>query len=133
MIKGYELLVMANKGELKPKTIIRTIHKREYFDDNKDYDYYIYHNDKMFHRCHEDGRLGSKFQNRFLNYEVLQQDFEIYKEIEEKIEPYTELTNLAWTKEQQDNLIDNFDRINTILNKLINEIDSLKENINENN
>ena len=76
---GYELLTMANKGELEPKTIVKTSHERQYCDDWKDYDYYIYHNDNMFHRCNKDGKLGSKYQDRFLNYKVLQKTFEIEK------------------------------------------------------
>lgn len=47
---------------------------------------------------------------------------------ENKIEPYTHVTDFAWEKEQKDELIDNFDRINTILNKLLKEVNKLKKN-----
>lgn len=72
---GIDLLKMAQEGKLNSKTIVKTLHERHYFDD-RDEDYYIYQ-DNMFHRCNENGKLGSKYQDRFLNYEVLNKDFEI--------------------------------------------------------
>lgn len=83
-MKGYEILSKVLNNELKPKTIIMTKHEIEYFDDSKDYDFYLVENDKMIHRCNKEGKLGEKFQDRFLNYKVLQKDFEIYKVIEEE-------------------------------------------------
>ena len=77
MKDGIEILRMARDGELKPKTILKTKHIGDYFDDYRDYDYYIYYGDTQFHRCNENGKLGSKFQNRFLNYEVLNKKFEL--------------------------------------------------------
>lgn len=85
-MKGYEILSKVLNNELKPKTIIMTKHEIEYFDDSKDYDFYLVENDKMIHRCNKEGKLGEKFQDRFLNYKVLQKDFEIYKVIEEEKE-----------------------------------------------
>lgn len=64
---GIDLLKMAQEGKLRPKTIVKTSNE----------DYYIYQNDNMFHRCNENGKLGSKYQDRFLNYKVLNKDFEI--------------------------------------------------------
>lgn len=87
-MKGYDYLKKALDGELKPKTIIMN----KEFDNN--YDYYIYGNDNMFHRCNKDGKLGAKYQDRFLNYKVLEKDFKFYcvleeeKEIPEKLEIY---------------------------------------------
>lgn len=75
--KGYEYLNKAMKGDLEPRTIIKTEHEKQYFDD-RDYDYYIYHNDGMFHRCDKSGKLGAKYQDRFLNYKVLNKNFEMY-------------------------------------------------------
>ena len=87
-MKGYDYLKKALDGELEPKTIIKTIHtlgelefNRE-FDNN--YDYYIYQNDNMFHRCNKEGKLGAKYQDRFLNYKVLEKDFEFYCVLEEE-------------------------------------------------
>ena len=85
-MKGYEILSKVLNNELKPKTIIMTKHEIEYFDDSKDYDFYLVGNDKMIHRCNKEGKLDAKFQDRFLNYKVLQKDFEIYKVIEEEKE-----------------------------------------------
>lgn len=73
---GIDLLKMAQEDKLKPKTIVKALHERQYFDDRVE-DYYIYQNDNMFHRCNENGKLGSKYQDRFLNYKVLNKDFEI--------------------------------------------------------
>ena len=79
---GIDLLKMAQEGKLKPKTIVKALHERQYSDD-RFFDYYIYQNDNMFHRCNENGKLGSKYQDRFLNYKTLSKSFEIYKIIEE--------------------------------------------------
>ena len=95
-MKGYDYLKKALDGELKSKTIIKTVNKLGNLEMNKEfdnnYDYYIYENDNMFHRCNKDGKLGAKYQDRFLNYKVLEKDFEFYcvleeeKEIPEKID-----------------------------------------------
>ena len=82
-MKGYKILSKVLNDEIKPKTIIRTGHESQYFDDYGKYDYYLVENDKMLHRCDENGKLGAKFQDRFLNYKILQKDFEIVKIIEE--------------------------------------------------
>lgn len=82
-VDGITLLAMARDNELKPKTILRTEHEKQYVGD-KDYDYYIYHGDNQFHRCDEKGKIGAKYQNRFLNYEVLYKEFELIKSEEEK-------------------------------------------------
>lgn len=82
-VDGITLLAMARDNELKPKTILKTEHEKQYFDD-RDYDYYIYFGENQFHRCNEKGILGSKYQNRFLNYEVLRKEFELIEPIEEK-------------------------------------------------
>ena len=84
-MKGYTYLKYGLDGELEPKTIIRTEHISEYesFDGTKDYDYYIFENDNMFHRCNKDGKLGAKYQDRFLNYKVLNKEFQLYCVLEE--------------------------------------------------
>ena len=84
-MKGYTYLKFGLDGNLEPKTIIRTEHISEYesFDGTKDYDYYIFENDNMFHRCNKDGKLGAKYQDRFLNYKVLNKEFELYCVLEE--------------------------------------------------
>lgn len=92
-MKGYEILSKVLNNELKAKTIIMTKHEIEYFDDSKDYDFYLVGNDKMIHRCNKEGKIGAKFQDRFLNYKVLQKDFEIYKVIEKDIEELPLLGN----------------------------------------
>ena len=87
-MKGYDYLKKALDGELKSKTIIKTINKLGNLEMNKEfdnnYDYYIYENDNMFHRCNKDGKLGAKYQDRFLNYKVLEKDFEFYCVLEEE-------------------------------------------------
>ena len=100
-MKGYTYLKYGLDGELEPKTIIRTEHISEYesFDGTKDYDYYIFENDNMFHRCNKDGKLGAKYQDRFLNYKVLNKEFELYgvlkepqeHKIPEKLEDISEI------------------------------------------
>ena len=84
-MKGYTYLKYGLDGDLEPKTIIRTEHISEFesFDGTKDYDYYIFENDNMFHRCNKDGKLGAKYQDRFLNYKVLNKEFELYCVLEE--------------------------------------------------
>ena len=84
-MKGYTYLKYGLDGELEPKTIIRTEHTNEYksFDGTKDYDYYIFGNDNMFHRCDKNGKLGAKYQDRFLNYKVLNKEFQLYCVLEE--------------------------------------------------
>ena len=91
-MKGIDLLKMAYNSELKPKTIVETIHEKQYFDDLNENDYYIYHNDNMFHRCNKDGKLGSKYQDRFLNYKVLEKEFRIVKILEDKPEHIEKIT-----------------------------------------
>ena len=78
-MKGYTYLKYGLDGDLEPKTIIRTEHISEYesFDGTKDYDYYIFENDNMFHRCDKNGKLGAKYQDRFLNYKVLNKEFQL--------------------------------------------------------
>lgn len=76
MYKGYEILHKAMNGELENGTIIKTKHERQYCDDWREGDYYIYFKDGMFHRCNGNGKLGAKYQDRFLNYKVLKKDFE---------------------------------------------------------
>ena len=82
-VDGITLLEMARDNKLKSRTILKTEHEKQYFDD-RDYDYYIYFGDNQFHRCNEKGILGSKFQNRFLNYETLKKEFELIEPKEEK-------------------------------------------------
>lgn len=125
-MKGYEILSKVLNDEIKPKTIIMTEHEGQYFDDYKTYDYYLVENDKMLHRCNEDGKLGAKYQDRFLNYKVLEKDFEIYKIIEEdkkiEFEEIEELTCGTYDFEKQ--------TINSLIKnqrKLIDEINKLKE------
>ena len=82
-VDGITLLEMARDNKLKSRTILKTEYEKQYFDD-RDYDYYIYFGDNQFHRCNEKGILGSKFQNRFLNYETLKKEFEHIEPKEEK-------------------------------------------------
>ena len=82
-VDGITILELERDGELKPKTILRTKHEKQYFDD-RDYDYYIYYGDNQFHRCDENGKLGAKYQTRFLNYEVLNKEFELILPKEDK-------------------------------------------------
>ncbi len=128
-MKGYEILSKVLNDEIKPKTIIMTEHEGQYFDDYKTYDYYLVGNDKMLHRCNEDGKLGAKYQDRFLNYKVLEKDFEIYKIIEEgkKIEKlnlpsFEEFKNMS-VAERYVVTAKEYD----VLNELIDEVNKLKE------
>lgn len=122
-MKGYEILSKVLNNELKPKTIIMTKHEIEYFDDSKDYDFYLVGNDKMIHRCNKEGKLGAKFQDRFLNYKVLQKDFEIYKVIEEDIEElnYKYINtygNISQHRKSEEQLIDKINELVRELNKI---------------
>lgn len=98
-MKGYDYLKKALDGELKPKTIIKTRHEITDEDLGKvidTYDYYIYQNDNMFHRCNKDGKLGAKYQDRFLNYKVLEKDFEFYCVLEEEKKIPEKLSNIKF-------------------------------------
>lgn len=79
-MRGIDLLKMAYDGKLKPKTIVEATH------DDREKDYYIYQKDNMFHRCDEEGKLGSKYQDRFLNPKILEKEFTIVKTLEENSE-----------------------------------------------
>ena len=131
-MKGYEILSKVLNNELKPKTIIMTKHEIECFDDSKDYDFYLVENDKMIHRCNKEGKLGAKFQDRFLNYKVLQKDFEIYKVIEEE----KEMEELSLLGDPRVTCEDSFlSRILTNNNKehneIINKINELVREVNK--
>lgn len=133
-MKGYEVLSKVLNDEIKPKTIIKTEHESQYFDDYKTYDYYLVENDKRLHRCNEDGKLGSKYQDKFLNYKVLEKDFEIYKIIEEdkKIEKisWSEKESLAGdftASKKQEILARRTEKLKASLNELIDEVNKLKE------
>lgn len=123
--KGYEYLYKAMNGELENGTIIKTKHKSQYFDDYQEYDYYIYRNDGMFHRCNEQGELGAKYQDGFLNYKVLNKNFEFYcvlaTEEDNRIEKFS--TEYTYSELY-------FEIIN-YLNRLRDEINKLKENQND--
>lgn len=104
------------------------------------YEYYKYTaGDKRFHRCDENGKLGSKGQQRFMNYGTLKKEFEVVeiiekdKEIEElkapeDIIPYLKGFSVEygkWEEEQVDELIENFNNLSTDISKnrkTINEI-----------
>lgn len=126
-IDGIEILRMARDGELKPKSILKTKHEIQLFDDCRNFDYYIYFGDNQFHRCDENGKLGVKFQNRFLNYEVLAKEFEIIEPVEEnedieQLDPfnYDEFKNMT-SKERFEATIVEYDKINELviaINKL---------------
>lgn len=123
--KGYEYLYKAMNGELENGTIIKTKHKSQYFDDYQEYDYYIYCNDGMFRRCNEQGELGTKYQDGFLNYKVLNKNFEFYcvlaTEEDNRIEKFS--TEYTYSELY-------FEIIN-YLNRLRDEINKLKENQND--
>lgn len=124
-MKGYEWLQKAMNGELEPRTIIITEHHAQYFDDHKEYDYYIYHKDNMFHRCNEKGQLGAKFQDRFLNYKVLNKTFSYYcvlAEEDKKIEQLENYVDFANSTEDS-----KFDYLYEMISRLIDEINKLKE------
>lgn len=125
-MKGYEILSKVLNDEIKPKTIIMTEHEGQYFDDYKTYDYYLVENDKMLHRCNEDGKLGAKYQDRFLNYKVLEKDFEIYKIIEEdkKIEKLEICTSGIMGFDGVENIAS---ALKNKINELIDEVNKLKE------
>ena len=122
-MKGYTYLKYGLDGELEPKTIIRTEHISEYFDETKDYDYYIFENDNMFHRCNKDGKLGAKYQDRFLNYKVLNKEFQLYCVLEEPQEHKIpeKLENII--KDTYIEAPDNF----TLMNKINEILDYLEE------
>lgn len=129
-MKGYDYLKKALDGKLEPKTIIKTRHEITDEDLGKMidiYDYYIYQNDNMFHRCNKDGKLGAKYQDRFLNYKVLEKDFEFYcvleeeKKIPEKLEYYDD--SIAWVIDDVGQLSD-VDKV--IIDKLNEVLDYLK-------
>lgn len=90
-IDGIELLQMIANDELECGTMIR--HKRDdlILTSNPPqpvYEYYKYTaGDKRFHRCDERGKLGSKGQQRFMNYGTLNKEFEIV-EIDKELEAF---------------------------------------------
>ena len=129
-MKGYTYLKYGLDGDLEPKTIIRTEHISEYesFDGTKDYDYYIFENDNMFHRCNKDGKLGAKYQDRFLNYKVLNKEFQLYSVLEEpqehkipdKIDQWDRKWHYTYYKKEQLNQIqDNIEQLRQKYNKII--------------
>ena len=123
--KGYEYLYKAMNGELENGTIIKTKHESQYFDDYQVYDYYIYHNDGMLHRCNKHGELGLKSQDRFLNYKVLNKDFEFYCVLAIEEDNRIEKFETEYTYSELDFEIINY------LNRLRDEINKLKENQND--
>lgn len=123
--KGYEYLYKAMNGELENGTIIKTKHKSQYFDDYQEYDYYIYRNDGMFHRCNEQGKLGAKYQDRFLNYKVLNKNFEFDCVLATEEDNRIEKFSTEYTYSELDFEIINY------LNRLRDKINKLKENQND--
>ena len=77
---GFELLEMIKEKKLEDGTIIRC--ENIQISDVMEipiYEYYIYTaQEKKFHRCNKDGKLGVKGQIRFLNYETLYKEFEVF-------------------------------------------------------
>ena len=136
-MKGYTYLKHGLDGDLEPKTIIRTEHISEYesFDGTKDYDYYIFENDNMFHRCNKDGKLGAKYQDRFLNYKVLNKEFQLYSVLEEpqehkipdKIDQWDRKWHYTYYKKEQLNQIqDNIEQLRQKYNKIIDYLEEIK-------
>ena len=141
-MKGYTYLKYGLDGYLEPKTIIRTEHISEYegFDETKDYDYYIFENDNMFHRCNKDGRLGAKYQDRFLNYKVLNKKFEMYCVLKEPQEhkkpeklPYYSLEKIQkaknkdeWREERISLLEKRIDDYHNKINEIIDYMEEIK-------
>lgn len=128
--KGYNVLKGALDGDIKYKTIIRAKHTITDEDLGKiidDYDYYIYEKDRMFHRCNKDGKIGAKYQDRFLNYKVLEKDFEFYKVLEEEKE-IPEKLDYFKSEEQLYNMskIILFNDIVGKINEIIDYLDYLK-------
>lgn len=122
-VDGIEILRMARDDELKPKTILKT----KDINICGDSDYYIYYEDNRFHRCDENGKLGAKYQNRFLNYEVLNKEFELILPIENKeiekiqLPTFEEFKNMS-VEEQYLITAKEYD----LLDELIDEINKLK-------
>lgn len=136
-MKGYTYLKYGLDGELEPKTIIRTEHTNEYesFDGIKDYDYYIFGNDNMFHRCDKNGKLGAKYQDRFLNYKVLNKEFQLYCVLEEpkehKIPEKIDQWDRQWhytyyKKEQLNQMQDNIEQLRQKYNKIVDYLEEIE-------
>lgn len=89
---GSELLEMIKENKLECGTIIRydtgDVERFPSGEERKIYEYYRYTaGDKRFHRCDKDGKLGVKGQKRFMNYETIYKEFEVFP-AEPKM-PYT--------------------------------------------
>ena len=112
-MKVYEILKMISEGKIKPET-------------------------KFYDKAHDITLEYNKFgsfvgKHGGLNIiRILNDDFEIIEEDnkDDRLDGknvYTELSNLTWNEEQMLDLIDNFDRINIEIKKIIQEINKLKE------
>ncbi|MBQ7798714.1 MAG: hypothetical protein IJ371_06295 [Clostridia bacterium] len=93
------------------------------------YEYYKYTaGDKKFHRCDENGKLGAKGQERFINYSTLNKVFEIVEIIEEEqdIEHYDYCDNPDVMMPSV--IANNFQRLNEDLDIIVKAVNELKKN-----
>lgn len=155
-VDGIDLLNMIVNDDLECGTMIR--YKREdiILTSNPPqpvYEYYKYTaGDKKFHRCDENGKLGSKGQQRFINYSTLYKVFEIVEpylqeDVEEDLNPLEDLIDeslfedkdieklesyisFGWggTCKDLDRavLFSDFEKIGNKINELIDEVNKLK-------
>lgn len=140
-IDGIDLLKMIANDELKCGTMIRHMSEDVILATNPPqpvYEYYKYTaGDKKFHRCDENGKLGAKGQQRFINYSTLNKVFEIV-EIEEKeikkldTKRYKYSLTLGYNYncmcENFEEIKDEFKRTQDKINELVKAVNSLKEN-----
>ena len=125
-IDGIDLLKMIANDELKCGTMIRHMSEDVILATNPPqpvYEYYKYTaGDKKFHRCDENGKLGAKGQQRFINYSTLNKIFEIV-EIEEDKEIGELNINFKHT---DDEII--YLTFEEKINELVKAVNSLKDN-----
>lgn len=107
---GLRLLEEIVNNNLSCGTMIRC--KNQNISDAMEipiYEYYIFtKNDGRFHRCDENGKLGVKGQNRFMNYGTLTKEFEIVEIIEVDEDPT-----------EREKIFENIYRQNKMLHKAI--------------
>lgn len=133
-IDGIDLLKMIANDELECGTMIRYKKNDLVLTSNPPqpvYEYYKYTaRDKKFHRCDENGKLGAKGQQRFINYSTLNKVFEIV-EIEENKE--TEELNLKYDIKYnneyifREQIISYCDNLQYKINELVKAVINLKE------
>lgn len=120
---GIDLLKMIANDELECGTMIRYKRNDLVLTSNPPqpvYEYYKYTaGDKKFHRCDENGKLGAKGQQRFINYSTLNKVFEIVEIEDKKIEKLN-VDEMYLTEKQQEVIV-------CKINELVKAVNSLKE------